>query len=220
MPDSHVKDLSGGPRLGAALQVSSGGSQVHLTSNAGVYRIEYLAGRRKLGSTNAMLWLVMGVSSLGRFHILGHTPGAQGVHPSRPATDLRVELTRRSLLFLQNEELDPARFGFSLLRADPVSGIVAIVIALRDDLAIPELQKRSEVGAHLGSGGLGLKRHGQGAGPENLERDSISTRQFTLDFIPRMGHGLPTAVGGGAYSSQVVPAAVRKESARKDFHDR
>jgi hypothetical protein len=62
------------------------------------------------------------------------------------------------------------------------SGIVAIVIALLKNLAILELQKR-EVGAHLGSRWLGLKRRGQSACPDNFQRDGISARQFILDFI-------------------------------------
>src|ERR1700746_2681385 len=69
------------------------------------------------------------------------------------------------------------------------SGIVAIVIALLKDLAILELQKRSEVGAHLGSRWLGLKRQGQSACPDNFQRDGISARQFILDFILLTSHG-------------------------------
>lgn len=95
-----------------------------------------------------------------------------------------------------------------------------MVIALRDDLAIPEFEKRSEVGAHLGSGGLGLKRHTQRACPDNLQRDGITARQSILHFIFLTGQGPVTAVGGGAYSGHVVAATVRKEAAGKDFHDR
>ena len=88
-----------------------------------------------------------------------------------------------------------------VLSSERASGIVAIVIALRDDLAVLELQKRGEVGAHLRSRGLGLKRHSQGARPHKFQRDGISARQFILDFILLTGHSIVTAIRGGAYSS-------------------
>src|SRR5438046_3966075 len=95
------------------------------------------------------------------------------------------------------------------------SGIAAIVIALLKNLAILELQKRCEVGAHLGSRRLALKRRGQSACPDNFQRHGISARPFILDFILLTSYGFVTAVGGGAYSSQLIAAAVGQEGAGK-----
>lgn len=128
-----------------------------------------------------MLWLVIGGEFLRGFHILGHTPGAQGVHPSRPRHGLG-ELDAPENYVLGNQELEPTRF--CLIRSpEGTSGIVAIVIALRDDLAVLELQERCEVGAHLRSCRLGLKGQSQGTCPDNFQRDGVSARQFILDFI-------------------------------------
>src|SRR5438132_7195385 len=69
------------------------------------------------------------------------------------------------------------------------SGIAAIVIALLKNLAILELQKRCEVGAHLGSRWLALKRRGQSACPDNFQRHGISARPFILDFILLTSYG-------------------------------
>src|SRR5437879_13160954 len=76
------------------------------------------------------------------------------------------------------------------------SGIAAIVIALLKNLAILELQKRCEVGAHLGSRWLALKRRGQSACPDNFKRHGISTGTFVIDFILSTTHGFVTRLCG------------------------
>lgn len=113
-----------------------------------------LAGA-KLASTKCNAVASYRGEFLWGFHIVGHTPGAQGVHPSRPRHGSPGELDAAKTYVLGNQEIEPTRF--CLIRSpERASGIVAIVIALRDDLAALELQKRGEVGAQLRSCRLGL----------------------------------------------------------------
>jgi len=60
---------------------------IHLRQNAGVYRIEWLSERCKVASTNAMLWLVTGVSSFGSSTSSVTPREPKEVTPPAPATE-------------------------------------------------------------------------------------------------------------------------------------
>ncbi len=54
-------------------------------------------------------------------------------------------------------------------------GLVTIIVALGNDLAVFELEEGCEMGAHLAACRNGLKRDGEGAGPIDFKGDLITT---------------------------------------------
>src|SRR5687767_3541609 len=70
--------------------------------------------------------------------------------------------------------------------------IEAVVVALLEDLAVPELEPDGEVGAHLGIRWQRVDLHCEVAAPENLERH-IVTIHNGVDDVEFLGaqHLLP-----------------------------
>src|SRR5438034_824104 len=129
-----------------------------------------------------MLWLVIGGEFLWSSTSSVTPREPKEFTPPAPATELRNRMPRRSasMSFARSQRVSDLHLSCRWTTGKKIngkkapakrqppehllrraSGIAAIVIALLKNLAILELQKRCEVGAHLGSRWLALKRRGQ-----------------------------------------------------------
>jgi hypothetical protein len=94
---------------------------------------------------------------------------------------------------------------------------VAVVVSLRNDFAVFELEERGEVGTHLAAGRNGLERDGQHAGPIDFESHLVAAGEGVSDGVGLAAHYFFAALGRRADGCQVAAAAGWKEFAGKDF---
>lgn len=89
MPECDRSQVKDGQQL-LATPAASSTMEIHLREKTGIYLIEWRPGRCKVASTNAMLWLVAGVSSFGSSTSSVTPREPKEVTPPAPAPSLAM----------------------------------------------------------------------------------------------------------------------------------
>src|SRR5436190_337895 len=87
----------------------------------------------------------------------------------------------------------------------PTTATVTITAALLPPAA--EFEEEGESRTHLASGGEGIERNGQRAGPAHFERHRVSFGDGVDDLVPLRAHHLASLVGRLAHPREVASCA-------------